>query len=404
MEKFSRKILWISFAILLFAGLLLAYLVADNAERYFFSPRDLPDALKPGVDVPAGQESGESAPLGPAIFADNLEIPWEIAFLPAGDLLVTERPGRLTRIDKDGNRYEISGIAGPVHRGEGGLLGIALHPEFSENKYIYLYFTYSIDGGNLLNRVSRYKLENDVLSDELVIVDGIPGASNHDGGRIEFGPDGMLYITTGDSGNSNLAQNLGSLAGKILRVRDDGSPPISNPFLEPLGSGRVPNSNTLYVWSYGHRNPQGMTWDSEGNLWATEHGRSGVASGFDELNLIEPGKNYGWPTIQGDGARAGMEKPVIHSGADYTWAPGDAEYVDGSIFFTGLRGSALYEAKIEGRKVKEIKAHFANEFGRLRAVRLGPDGHLYITTSNRDGRGTIREGDDKIIKINPEIF
>lgn len=318
------------------------------------------------------------------VVAENLEIPWEVAFLPSGDMLVTERPGRLVRIGRDRKVYTITGVA---HIGEGGLLGLALHPNHEGNGYIYLYLT-TRAGGQLINRVERYKFQNDSLTDRTIILDNIPGGSIHDGGRIAFGPDGYLYVTTGETGQANLSQDKTSLAGKILRVRDDGSIPADNPF-----------GNAVY--SYGHRNSQGLAWDNTGQLWATEHGRSGVASGLDELNRIEKGKNYGWPAIQGDEKQGGMEQPVIHSGADTTWAPAGAVYFDGSIFFAGLRGSALYEYKIQE---KRLLTHFKGEYGRLRAVVLGPDGYLYITTSNRDGRGTVRPGDDKILKVSPEVF
>ena len=224
--------------------------------------------------------------------------------------------------------------------------------------------------------------------------------SNASGGKIAFGPDDYIYITTGDAGNAELAQNTDSLAGKILRLKDDGSIPGDNPF-----------GNAVY--SYGHRNSQGLAWDDKGQLWSTEHGRSGVLSGLDELNFIEKGKNYGWPVIQGDERREGMYSPVIQSGPDETWAPAGAVYLpakrqaglDGSIFFTGLRGESIYQAKIsQDGSVGAIIAHFHGTFGRLRAIQIGPDGFLYISTSNTDGRGEPRPGDDKIIRINPSIF
>jgi len=333
------------------------------------------------------------------IIAENLKIPWEIAFLPDGDLLVTERSGTLKRIGKEGRMYAIDGVE---HVGEGGLLGIALHPRFSENQWVYLYFTTKSEGG-LTNRVERYRFAGGYLSEKKTIIGNIPGAAYHDGGRIAFGPalaldgatsdktDQYLYITTGDAGNPNLAQDIKSLAGKILRLKDDGSIPSDNPF------GNA-------IWSYGHRNSQGLAWDDKGRLWATEHGRSGVLSGLDELNLIEKGKNYGWPVIQGNETRVDMDSPITQSGPDETWAPAGVAFLNGSIFFGGLRGESLYEAKIlEGNKVS-LKAHFRQEFGRIRAVALGPDKYLYITTSNTDDRGTPKQNDDKIIRINPLIF
>ncbi len=321
------------------------------------------------------------------VIAENLQIPWEIAFLPNGDVLVTERPGTLKRIGKEGHVYNIESVE---HVGEGGLLGLTLHPLFAKNNWIYLYLTTKV-GDGLQNRVERYRLESDHLTEKTIIIENIPGAANHDGGRIAFGPDGYLYVTTGDAGKSNFAQDTTSLAGKILRLKDDGSIPSDNPF-----------GNAVY--SYGHRNSQGLAWDNKGQLWATEHGRSGVLSGLDELNLIEKGKNYGWPVIQGDEIKTGMKSPVIQSGSDETWAPAGAVFWNGSIFFSGLRGESLYEAKIiDGNKVS-LTVHFRQEFGRIRAVALGPDGYFYIITSNTDGRGVSKANDDKIIRINPKLF
>ena len=321
------------------------------------------------------------------VVATGLEIPWSLAFLPNGSLLITERPGRVRVIDSYGNLLPspVATIAEVKHIGEGGLLGIAIHPDFENNTYVYLYYTYSSNGENTLNRVARFKFEEGRLVNEQVIVDAIPGAVNHNGGRIKFGPDNFLYITTGDAQEPSRSQDKNSLSGKILRVTDEGKPPSGNPF------GNL-------VYSYGHRNPQGLSWDNRGRLWAAEHGRSGVLSGLDEINLIEMGKNYGWPTIQGNEQETGMEKPQLHSGFD-TWAPAGTAFAGGSLFFGGLRGQALYEAVIKEDQLT-LKEHFKEEFGRIREVVLGPDGFLYITTSNRDGRGTPKTDDDKIIKIN----
>ena len=321
------------------------------------------------------------------IIAENLRIPWAVAFLPDGNLLVTERPGTLRKIGKDGKIYNIEGVH---HSEEGGLLGMALHPRFTENHWIYLYLTIT-QGSEMKNRIERYVFENDQFADKKIIIENIPGALYHDGGRIAFGPDGYLYITTGDAGKSNLAQAKDSLAGKILRLDYEGAVPSDNPF-----------NNA--VWSYGHRNSQGLAWDDRGRLWATEHGRSGILSGFDELNLIEKGKNYGWPVIQGNETRAGMESPVTQSGPDETWAPAGALFWDDSIFFAGLRGEAIYEARIGEEKEISLKIHFHNEFGRLRDIVRGPDDFFYVTTSNTDDRGMSRPGDDKIIRIDPKVF
>nr|MBP7213551.1 PQQ-dependent sugar dehydrogenase [Anaerolineaceae bacterium] len=313
----------------------------------------------------------------------NLNSPWEIAFLPDGTILITERGGNL--IVLDGNEESRISIADVYEQGESGLLGLAVHPNFDKNRLIYLYLSYATSAG-IRNRVESYQFTDEQISDKQILIDDIPGAGNHDGGRIEFGPDGLLYITTGDAQNPDSAQDINSLSGKILRLNDDGSIPSDNPF------------NNM-VYSYGHRNPQGLAWDEEGRLWSTEHGPSGFGTGYDELNLIEMGGNYGWPVIQGDQTREGMISPRLHSGGNETWAPGDLEIVDGQAWFNGLRGSTLYSVSLDRINPESLNRNFVNQFGRLRAIRLGPDGFLYVGTSNRDGRGSPNENDDQIFKI-----
>lgn len=315
------------------------------------------------------------------IVGQNLEIPWEVVVLPDGDFLVTERSGRLVRIR---DQYGIP-IEGVQHVGEGGLLGLVLHPLFAQNRLLYIYLT-STQGENLINRVERYALAGTALTDRTIIISDIPGARFHDGGRLAFGPDGFLYITTGDAGNPESAQDIRALSGKILRIAEDGSIPPDNPF------GNA-------VWSYGHRNPQGIAWDDNGTMWATEHGRSGITSGLDEINLIRKGNNYGWPVIEGDERHDGMMSSVLQSGPDVTWAPAGLAIVGHRMFFAGLRGEALYETIIQGDTVAPVTQHFFQQFGRLRAVYHGPENYLLITTSNRDGRGMVREADDKILRV-----
>lgn len=312
------------------------------------------------------------------VIAENLNIPWELVFLPSGDILITERRGRVININT-GQSYQIEGVN---HTGEGGLLGMALHPNFSENNYLYLYFTSQQD-----NRIERYRLVGDELIRDKLIFFGIPLDRFHNGGRIAFGPDGYLYVTTGDALDTPLAQNLDSLAGKILRLDAEGNIPETNP-------------NQTAVYSYGHRNPQGIVWDNQGRLWATEHGPTSL----DEVNLIEAGKNYGWPDISGDEIAEDKEAPFLHSGYGYTWAPSGLAYWDNSLFFAGLRGQAIYEVKLNNPAGENLLMHFSEDFGRIRNIRLGPDNMFYILTNNTDGRGTPRAGDDKLIKINPQSF
>jgi len=344
---------------------------------------DLPATLP--TSGPAVTESTlEDVPLA-ALVAKNLEIPWALDFLPDGSIVVTERAGRVRLIDaREGLLPEpLLTIDEVAHRGEGGLLGIARHPDFAQNQFIYIYHTFQ-EGENLANRVVRFKKQGNTLIDKTIILDNIPGATIHNGGRIKFGPDGLLYITTGDASIPDLAQNRNSLAGKILRLNDDGTIPVDNPF---------PGSP---VFSFGHRNPQGLAWDVQGRPWATEHGSRAT----DELNLIEPGKNYGWPVIRGDEAAEGLESPVIHSAGE-TWAPSGMAFLNGSLFFAGLRGQSLFEAVIEGQTVT-LRRHLNKNFGRLRDVVVGPDDFLYLLTSNLDGRGVPTANDDQIIKINPK--
>ena len=332
--------------------------------------------------------------------ADNLEIPWEIVFASDGRIFFTERVGNL-RVIENGqlNPEPVTSI--DVGGGEGGLLGVALDPNFEQNHYLYLYYTYS-EFPFTYNKVVRYIEKNNALSDEIILIDKIPGAIWHDGGRIMFGPDEKLYITTGDAGNANSAQDLNSLSGKILRINSDGTIPSDNPYADSL------------VFSYGHRNPQGLDWDpATGKLVITEHGPSGER-GFahDEINVIEPGKNYGWPKVIGDEQESDLTNPILHTGDD-TWAPSGASFYDSQnisewenkYFVATLRGSHLrmLDLDLESNNVISSEPLFSGLFGRLRDASMGPDGNLYLLTSNRDGRGTPAENDDKIFKIIPII-
>lgn len=324
------------------------------------------------------------------VLAEDLVIPWEVVFLPnTTEVLITERPGNLLHIDLDsGERSVVASFDDVEHTGEAGLLGMALHPNFNNNGWIYLYMTSSNDSQEgLINRVDRFTWNDGNISDRQNIISNIPGSRFHDGGRISFGPDGHLYITTGDASDVSLPQDTSSLAGKILRINDDGSIPEDNPF-----------GNEVY--SFGHRNPQGITWDNNGRLWSTEHG----PTARDELNLIEKGGNYGWPDSVGDVVQEDTVGPVIHSGLNNTWAPSGITYYNNRLFFVGLRGSAVYEVVFTSDDDIDLNEYFKDEFSRIGTIVLGPDDMFYIVTNNRDGRGSVREGDDKLIRLNPSKF
>lgn len=328
-------------------------------------------------------------------YAQGLEIPWAVAFAPDGRVFVTERPGRI-RVIRDG-RLDPEPVARlpAAHVGEGGLLGLALDPAFPRRPFLYVYYTYR-DGG-LWNRVERLRERDGRLVRDKVLLERIPGASIHDGGRLRFGPDGMLYVGTGDAREAGLAQDPKSLAGKILRITADGEIPRDNP---------IPGSP---VYSLGHRNVQGLAWHpGTGTLHATEHGPSGERGWccHDEVNVIRPGGNYGWPEVMGDAHKGKSEyvAPLVHSGSD-TWAPSGASFVSGGPWkgrfaFANLRGGHL-RMLVLGGDGKEVVRHerLAEGFGRLRDVVEGPDGALYVLTNNRDGRGRSRAGDDRILRL-----
>ncbi|MFQ6025343.1 MAG: PQQ-dependent sugar dehydrogenase [Nitrosopumilaceae archaeon] len=323
--------------------------------------------------------------------ASNLEIPWSIAFAPDGRIFFTERIGNL-RVIEDGTLKARPIYTVDVGGGEGGLLGIALDPNFEENHYLYLYYT-SPEFVFAFNKVVRFTEKDNKLFDQMVLLDGIPASFIHDGGRLKFGPDGKLYITTGDAANSAAAQDLNSLSGKILRINPDGTIPDDNPF---------PASP---VYSYGHRNPQGLDWDPEtGKLVISEHG----SSGHDEVNVVEPGSNYGWPEVIGDESDSQYISPIIHTG-ELTWAPSGATFYTGDkisdlkdkFLIATLRGKHLrvLQLDIEDNKVLSNQVMFQDTFGRLRDIAQGPDGYLYLLTSNRDGRGSPVPNDDRIFRI-----
>ncbi|MCU0501286.1 MAG: PQQ-dependent sugar dehydrogenase [Anaerolineae bacterium] len=333
------------------------------------------------------------------IFATGLDTPWAIAFAPDGRIFITERAGRI-RVIKDGKLLAEPWMTLDVNEtGEAGLLGLALDPEFAKNRYVYVAYTDRSPEGGLRNRLVR--LREDPATGkgvmDKVLIDNVPANTYHDGGRVKFGPDGKLYWTMGDAGNMPSAQDLKTFSGKILRLNPDGNIPADNPI---AGSP---------IYSYGHRNPQGLAWQPETKrLYATEHGPSGEKGCCqDEVNLIESGKNYGWPTITGDQKRAGMVSPVIQSTTSETWAPTGATFVTsgpwrGALLFTGLRGQTLYRLTldpVDPAKTKGLDRLFAGQYGRLRDVAEGPDGAIYILTSNGDGRGNLPPDGDRVLRL-----
>jgi glucose/arabinose dehydrogenase len=313
------------------------------------------------------------------VVASGLQVPWGVAFLPDGSALVGERPtGRIVRIPKGGGRARtVMRVPGVVADGEGGLLGLAVSPHYASDRLVYAYLTTASD-----NRIVRFRLGGSVRP----ILTGLQEASIHDGGRIAFGPDGKLYAGVGDAGNAANAQNRSSRNGKILRIDPDGSVPSDNPF---AGSP---------VWTLGHRNVQGLAWDGAGRLWATEFGQDT----WDEINLIRKGRNYGWPTVEGKGSTQGgrFTNPLVTWHTDEA-SPSGAAILNGSLYVGALAGQRLWKIPLHGARTGTPRALLKGRYGRLRTVVAAPGGGLWVTTSNRDGRGSPRSGDDKVLLVRP---
>ncbi|HWJ11334.1 MAG TPA: PQQ-dependent sugar dehydrogenase [Nocardioides sp.] len=329
-----------------------------------------------------------------ATIASGLAVPWGIDFLPDGRAVVTERDSARVLVvtapevtdggptKQEGQVVTAGQIADAAPGGEAGLLGVAVSPTFASDGLVYFYVSTATD-----NRVVRARLDKDKLGATEAVLTGIPTGTNHDGGRLVFGPDGYLYVSTGETGNRRLAQDRKSLAGKILRITTDGRPAPDNPF------GTV-------VWSWGHRNVEGLTFDTDGSLWASEFGDRKA----DELNRILPGENYGWPVVEGTGGPRKFTQPQL------TWktseaSPAGLAYAGGYLWMAGLRGERLWRIKVVAGQVSDPTAYFegaaAGEYGRLRSVARAPDGRLWLTTSNKDGRGTPGADDDRILLVEP---
>lgn len=342
------------------------------------SPEPPPMAAPPAL--PAATAAPQDVMVG-------LAAPWGLAFLPSGAVLVTLRDRAVVLLLDEGGVRELTGpgaselAGGTVTGGEGGLLGVAVSPDFAFDHLVYLYRTAG-DG----NQVVRAELDSvaGTLGPLTPLLTGIPAAGNHNGGRLAFGPDGMLYVTTGDAADRPTSQDPASLAGKILRLTPDGEPAPGNP------TGGSP------VWSLGHRNVQGIGWDSSGRMFASEFGQNT----WDELNQITPGTNYGWPQVEGAGGVAGFADPLV------TWptseaSPSGVAVTDDAVYLAALRGRRLWVVPLTADGVGEPRAVLVGELGRLRAAAIGPDGALWLLTNNTDGRGDPREGDDRLVRMLP---
>jgi glucose/arabinose dehydrogenase len=367
------------------AGLLLATAAGCTGDDEQAGP---PASAAP---APATSATASASPTGggtatgvpdlnaPKEVSRDIEAPWGLAILPGGGALVAERDsGRVLRVPQAGGRaQEVYRVPGVAAAGEGGLLGLAVSPNYASDQYVYAYFTASSD-----NRIVRFRLSGG--GQPRVIFSGIDKSGIHNGGRIAFGPDGMLYAGTGDAGNRGEAQDPGDPNGKILRLTPDGDPAPGNP-----RSGSP-------VYSLGHRNVQGLAWDAQGRLFASEFGQNE----FDEVNLVRPGRNYGWPEVEGRGDTHGgrFTNPLV------TWhtseaSPSGAAIAGGNLYVAALRGQRLWVVPLRGDQLGEPHAELSGRYGRLRTVATAPDGSLWLTTSNRDGRGDPRDGDDRILRF-----
>ncbi len=312
--------------------------------------------------------------------AANLDVPWSIQ-KDQETFYVSERPGTIVQIQPD------KVVRQPVHLSEtlsdgseAGLLGFLLATDFEQTQEAYAYYTYT-SGIETFNKIVKLRLQQNEWQETQVLLDQLPGGNYHDGGRLAFGPDNKLYATVGDAYQLDKVQTLTSLEGTILRLNLDGTIPADNPY------------ETNYIFSYGHRNPQGLAWTTDGTMYASEHGNQAN----DEINQIDAGKNYGWPVIEGTAKQAEMETPLFTSGDDDTWAPSGMAEWQGNLYVAGLRGSAIYEVNLEKQQMRP----FLEGYGRIRDV-LIVDDTLYFVTNNLDGRGNGESEDDKLYQMKLE--
>jgi glucose/arabinose dehydrogenase len=377
------------------AGVLLLTLLGCGGGDSSPDPNPTPEP--PGGGGPPGGlpittfTAADGTRFGVQTLATGLQIPWALAFTPDGRLFITERPGRV-RVYQNGQLLAEPALtlSDVFTNGESGFLGIGVHPAFSTNRLVYLTYTAITSGGPVL-RLMRFREVDNRFGEGVVLLDDVPAANIHNGSRVKFGSDGLLYVSLGDAAEPSVAQDVASLNGKFLRLNDDGTSAAGNRFASP-------------VYTFGHRNPQGMDWHPvSGDLWATEHG----PTGNDEVNVIESGVNYGWPAIEGNQTRPGMVTPVVFYSPAV--APSGAAFYRGSalpafrnqLFVATLRGLALLRLTIDGRRVTAQERLIENRYGRLRDVVSGPDGYLYVCTSNRDGRTSPVAEDDRLLRIVP---
>jgi len=355
---------------------LLAACSGDDAPRSDITRAPATSAVPSASGAPASPTpGGGEIDLGsPEQVASGIDVPWGLAFLPDGSALVAERDtAQILRVRTGGAKpqtvYKVPGVSAS---GEGGLLGLAVAADYARTKWVYAYYTAAED-----NRIVRFKLDGG--GDPEVIFDGIDKAGIHNGGRIAFGPDKMLYVGTGDAGDGTAAQDKGDTNGKILRLTPEGKAAPGNP---TAGSP---------VWTMGHRNVQGLAWQADGTMWAIEFGQNRV----DEVNKIEKGKNYGWPEVEGKGDDDRYVNPLVTWSTDDA-SPSGAAIAGDTLYVAALRGERLWTVPLGGG---EPKAEFSGRYGRLRTVAVAPDGALWLTTSNTDGRGDVKDGDDRILRF-----
>lgn len=344
-----------------------------GATYFLTACMNQPQSAAPDAGTASPNTPGASGGWHVETIAENLQAPWAVAFYDETPIVSERDTSRIYEITDDGSVRELTVVEQTAESTEGGLLGLAIHDD-----YLYAYLTTADD-----NRVQRYELRNDsgelTLSEPEVILDGIPAASNHNGGRLAFGPDGLLYISTGDGLEPSTSQELDSLAGKILRLNPDGGIPADNPF------------DNSPVFSYGHRNVQGLAWAPDGTMYASEFGEDT----WDELNIIEPGGNYGWPHTEGISDDTAFINPVQQ------WSPSEASpsgiaINDERLYMTALRGEQLWEIPLTDPGTSS--PHFTGEYGRLRDITTGPDGALWLLTNNTDGRGEPAPTDDRLLR------